>query len=69
MKTLLVWLVTFYQRAVSPWLPRACRYQPTCSAYFIEAVERYGSLKGSWLGLRRLVGCHPFGRAGHDPIP
>lgn len=66
---LAVLALAFYKRAVSPWLPRACRYEPTCSVYAREAIERYGLLRGSRLALRRLVRCHPFRRGGFDPVP
>ncbi len=59
----------FYKAAVSPWLPRACRYEPTCSVYAREAIERYGLGKGAWLALKRLARCHPFRRGGFDPVP
>jgi putative membrane protein insertion efficiency factor len=58
-----------YQANVSPGLGSLCRYQPTCSNYSYEAIERYGALKGSWLGIRRLVRCTPFGGRGYDPVP
>jgi putative membrane protein insertion efficiency factor len=62
-------LLRFYQAAISPWLPPACRYQPTCSRYAAEAVARYGVARGGWLALRRLGRCHPFHAAGYDPVP
>ncbi len=58
-----------YKRFISPLLPRACRFVPTCSEYAMEAVERYGAVRGSWLAARRLLRCHPFARAGYDPVP
>ena len=58
----------FYKRWVSPMLPSACRFYPTCSDYMREAVDRYGAAKGLWLGLRRLVRCHPFHPGGADPV-
>jgi putative membrane protein insertion efficiency factor len=66
---LLTGLIRFYQLAISPWLPAACRYEPTCSAYAREAIETQGALHGSWLGLRRLLRCHPWGGYGYDPVP
>jgi len=66
---LLTGLIRFYQMAISPWLPAACRYQPTCSAYAREAIETHGAFYGSWLGLRRLLRCHPWGGHGYDPVP
>ena len=65
----LILLVRLYQICLSPVLPPCCRYTPTCSAYFIEAVRKYGALKGGWLGIRRLLRCHPFGGYGEDPVP
>jgi hypothetical protein len=62
-------VLRFYKAAISPWLPRACRYEPTCSLYAREAIERYGLGKGSWLAVRRLARCHPFRRGGFDPVP
>jgi hypothetical protein len=66
------WIVTraiqVYQCAISPLLPSACRFYPTCSDYMHEAVERYGARKGIWLGLRRLARCHPFHAGGYDPV-
>ena len=58
-----------YKRIVSPLLPNSCRYQPTCSQYMTEAVERYGALKGVWMGLKRLGRCRPGGGTGFDPVP
>ena len=62
-------LVRFYQQAISPHLPPSCRYQPTCSEYTRIAVRKYGFLKGFWLGLKRVLRCHPFHPGGHDPVP
>ncbi|MDD4644858.1 MAG: membrane protein insertion efficiency factor YidD [Bacteroidales bacterium] len=62
-------LVRFYQLAISPYLGRSCRYTPTCSQYFIEAVIKHGPLKGSYLGIRRILRCHPWGGHGYDPVP
>ena len=62
-------LIRFYRAGISPLLPPACRYTPSCSAYAEEAVRRYGALKGSWLATRRLLRCHPFGGSGFDPVP
>jgi hypothetical protein len=61
--------IRFYQVALSPLLPASCRYYPTCSAYAIEALERYGAARGTWLTIRRIVRCHPFHAGGFDPIP
>lgn len=62
-------LIRAYQRYISPGLPARCRFSPSCSQYTLEAVERYGLMKGSWLGLRRLIKCHPFHPGGYDPVP
>ncbi|MDR3277439.1 MAG: membrane protein insertion efficiency factor YidD [Oscillospiraceae bacterium] len=69
MKKLLIGLVTFYRRRVSPLSPSACRFRPTCSAYALEALEKYGAVKGSYLAVRRLLKCHPLHRGGYDPVP
>ena len=65
---LIIWLVKFYQVAISPYLPNSCRYTPTCSQYMIEAVRKYGALKGGMMGLKRLASCHPWGGHGYDPV-
>jgi uncharacterized protein len=69
MKRLTLVIIRFYQKAVSPWLPPACRYYPSCSAYAIEAIERYGFFKGAALAAKRLLRCHPFHAGGYDPVP
>jgi uncharacterized protein len=65
----IVLLVRGYQVSLSPLLPSSCRYHPSCSAYAIEAVERYGAVRGSWLAVRRIARCHPFHAGGYDPVP
>ena len=69
MKRLLLFLVRFYRCCISPLLPPSCRYYPTCSAYAMEAIERYGARRGGWMALRRILRCHPFHRGGYDPVP
>ncbi len=61
--------VKFYQRVISPLTPAACRYQPTCSHYTVEALEKHGLLKGSTLAIKRIFSCHPWGGSGYDPVP
>ena len=65
----LIGVARFWQRWPSAILSPTCRYQPSCSAYTIEALSRYGALKGGWLALRRVLRCHPFGGHGYDPVP
>ncbi len=62
-------LVKFYQYCISPYTPPACRFTPTCSQYAVEALKKYGPLKGGWLTLKRLARCHPWGGSGYDPVP
>ena len=69
MKRVLLAVFRFYQRAISPLFPARCRYIPTCSEYAVEAVEKYGALKGGWLALKRFLRCHPFHKGGYDPVP
>lgn len=72
MKKLLFWLIRFYRRNISPLRPPCCRFTPTCSQYALEAIEKYGALKGGWLAFRRICCCHPFyrGKRGfYDPVP
>ena len=69
MKRLLILLVRGYQVAIGPHLPPSCRYFPSCSAYALEALQKYGAVKGSWLAARRIARCHPFRPGGFDPVP
>ncbi len=66
---LLIIPIHFYRLAISPMLPPSCRFTPTCSAYAIEALRRHGPLRGSWLAIRRILRCHPWGGSGYDPVP
>lgn len=66
---LLKLLVRGYQLIISPNLPNACRYTPTCSQYTLEALEKHGAIKGTYLGIRRILRCHPWGGHGYDPVP
>jgi len=69
MKRVLLLLIQFYRAAVSPLTLPTCRYYPTCSAYAMEAIERYGARCGGWMALRRILRCHPFHPGGYDPVP
>jgi putative membrane protein insertion efficiency factor len=64
-----IFFVRSYQVLISPWLGSNCRHQPTCSAYMIEALREWGPFRGLWLGLKRIVKCHPWGSKGFDPVP
>ena len=70
MRKFLLILIRFYQRNISPSFPARCRFRPTCSAYALEAIEKYGAIKGGWLALRRFLRCHPFYKGDiFDPVP
>ena len=70
MKRLMLAAIRFYQKRISPGLPARCRYTPTCSQYALEAIERYGALRGGWLALKRFLRCHPFSKRDfYDPVP
>ena len=72
MKRILLWMIGFYRKGISPLTPPSCRFIPTCSEYAMQAIERYGALKGGWLAFRRLMKCHPFHRQKsieYDPVP
>ena len=69
MKSVILFLIRLYRRFISPVLGKNCRFTPTCSAYFYNAVETYGAFLGVGLGLWRILRCNPFGRGGYDPLP
>ncbi len=69
MKTIFLAAIRFYRAVLSPMFPPSCRYVPTCSAYALEAVTRYGARRGGWLALKRICRCHPFHKGGYDPVP
>ncbi len=72
MKALLLWMIQFYQKVISPIRPPCCRFIPTCSAYALEAIEKYGAFKGGWFALRRILRCNPFHKQKsieYDPVP
>jgi putative membrane protein insertion efficiency factor len=69
MKTVLLLLIRFYRRFISPLKPPSCRFYPTCSAYALEAVTKHGALRGGFLAFKRILKCHPFHLGGYDPVP
>ena len=69
LKAVVILLIKFYQKAVSPWSPASCRYTPTCSSYSIDAFEKHGLWKGFVLTIKRIGSCHPWGGSGYDPVP
>ncbi|NBL65317.1 membrane protein insertion efficiency factor YidD [Flavobacterium sp. NST-5] len=64
-----IFLIRIYQHGISPFLPSACRYSPTCSHYAVEALQKHGLLKGGFLAAKRILSCHPWGGKGYDPVP
>ena len=66
---LFLWPIYFYKYCISPLMPPSCRFTPTCSEYAVEAIKKYGPLRGGWLALKRLARCHPWGGSGYDPVP
>ncbi|MDG1516427.1 MAG: membrane protein insertion efficiency factor YidD [Flavobacteriales bacterium] len=66
---LFIFLVRIYQGLISPWFPSSCRHQPTCSCYTIQSIKIWGPFKGVWMGVKRLLKCHPWGTSGYDPVP
>ncbi|CCJ34072.1 membrane protein insertion efficiency factor YidD [Caloramator australicus] len=69
MKKILIFLIKFYRRYISPMKPPSCRFCPTCSQYSLEAIEKYGAIKGSVLSIKRILKCHPLHPGGYDPVP
>ena len=70
MKYILIALIRFYRRSISPYTPSCCKFSPTCSAYALEAIRKYGALKGGWLAFKRLLRCNPFYKGDYfDPVP
>jgi putative membrane protein insertion efficiency factor len=69
MKFLLIGIIRGYRLLISPLFPPSCRFRPTCSQYAIEAIERFGPVRGSWLATKRVLRCHPWHRGGYDPVP
>ena len=69
MKSFLIGAIRFYQVYLSPLKPPCCRFVPTCSEYALEAIQKYGPVKGSWLAVKRISKCHPFHKGGYDPVP
>lgn len=67
-KKIMILVIKFYQKFISPLFPSTCRFEPTCSAYFIQALEKYGAIKGSYLGIKRILKCHPWHEGGYDPL-
>ncbi len=66
---IVILMIRGYQRLISPWIARRCRFMPSCSHYALEAIQRFGLIKGGWLMTRRLLSCHPFHAGGYDPVP
>jgi hypothetical protein len=66
---ILIKIIQFYKKAISPLLPISCRYYPTCSEYSMEAIKKYGPFKGGYLSIKRILSCNPFGGHGHHPVP
>ncbi len=69
MKKILLYMVKFYQKFISPMFPPTCRFSPTCSHYAVEAITKYGAIKGLYLSIKRILKCHPFHKGGYDPVP
>jgi len=68
MKKIFLFLIRIYQKIISPWTPKSCRFYPTCSEYSKQAIKKYGAFKGGWMGFKRIIRCHPFNPGGYDPV-
>jgi hypothetical protein len=68
LKKILLFIIKIYQEIISPWTPKSCRFRPSCSEYSRQAVIKYGAFKGGWMGLKRILRCHPFNPGGYDPV-
>ncbi|MGM0499847.1 MAG: membrane protein insertion efficiency factor YidD [Bacillota bacterium] len=68
MKKIFLFLIRIYQKIISPWTPKSCRFYPTCSEYSKQAIKKYGAFKGAWMGFKRIIRCHPFNPGGYDPV-
>ncbi|MCF8001517.1 MAG: membrane protein insertion efficiency factor YidD [Halanaerobiales bacterium] len=68
MSKLILWLIKVYQKVISPWTPKTCRFHPTCSEYSYQAVKKYGAFKGGFKSIKRISKCHPFNSGGYDPL-
>lgn len=68
MKTIFIWIIRLYQRFISPLKPRTCRFYPTCSHYSIQAISKYGAIKGGYKSIKRIFRCNPFNKGGYDPL-
>ncbi|MGD9887918.1 MAG: membrane protein insertion efficiency factor YidD [Halothiobacillaceae bacterium] len=69
MRRVLIGMIRAYQLVLSPLMGRQCRFEPTCSCYAVEAIKRHGSVRGGWMGVKRICRCHPFSPGGYDPVP
>jgi putative membrane protein insertion efficiency factor len=64
-----IFIIRFYQIGISPFTPASCRFEPTCSSYFLESLKEHGLFYGTFLGIKRILSCHPWGKSGYDPVP
>ncbi|MFY8160720.1 MAG: membrane protein insertion efficiency factor YidD [Candidatus Kapaibacteriota bacterium] len=68
MKIIFIYLIKFYKKFISPMFPSSCRFYPSCSTYTLDAIEKYGAFKGGYIGIKRILRCHPFNKGGLDPL-